>query len=476
LDRLAGLLRSYLASRRRRRQAAAAARRRLVFCTIATRDFLPWALVLFDSLRRHHPEARLLLLHVSRDGEEPRVPVIDDVEVITVRDLVDTEQERLLRRRYSVPEMCFALKPPLLAYALDHFGDRAVYLDSDIDVHGPFAEAAIALETSHAALTPHLDTPIALDGMRPSDLVILRAGAFNLGFIAVAESPETRRLLDWWGSRTARWGFVAPESGYQGDQKWMDFAPSLFPGAAVLRDIGYNVAYWNLHSRFVDRTPDGALVVNGQPLVFIHFSGLDPAKPGVLSKFQNRPHADHQPALMELARDFASRIQAAEARAASLRWRADERAPVDAADPVTPCEGPMDAEAYRATIRAGLPHGSPETGEEALMEVEVTNASPHAWPVGALPDGSGGIAITYHLRDRSRAVVAWDMPRFFLPRDLGPGESVRMEVAVKAPAAPGFYFIEFDLVHENVAWFADRGNPTAWSEMHVGGIFDVAEG
>jgi len=469
------MLRSFLARRRRQRHAAAAAGRRLVFCTIATRDFLPWALVLFDSLRRHHPAARLLLLHVSRDGEAPDLPVIDGADVIAVPDLVDEAQERLLRSRFKVPEMCFALKPALLAHALDRLGDRAVYLDSDIDVHAPLAEAQILLETSHAVLTPHLDTPIALDGMRPSDLVILRSGAFNLGFIAVAESPETRRLLEWWGSRAARWGFVAPESGYQGDQKWMDLAPALFPGAAILRDIGYNVAYWNLHSRFVDRRQDGTLVVNGQPLAFVHFSGLDPAKPEILSKFQNRFRPEHQPTFTELARDFASRLRAAEGRAASLPWRAAPLAPappVTPVTPVTPCDGPLDPDAYRAAIRAGAPRGSVETGEEALVEVEVENASPHAWPVGIRPDGTEGIALTYHLRDSSRNVVAWDTRRYFLPRDLGPGESIRMEIGVKAPWAPGFYFIEFDLVHENVAWFADRGNPTAWSEMHVGGIFD----
>jgi hypothetical protein len=34
-----------------------------------------------------------------------------------------------------------------------------------------------------------------------------------------------------------------------------------------------------------------------------------------------------------------------------------------------------------------------------------------------------------------------------------PGEKVRVEFAIPAPAAPGDYLVEFDLVAEHVCWF-----------------------
>jgi hypothetical protein len=41
----------------------------------------------------------------------------------------------------------------------------------------------------------------------------------------------------------------------------MDLAPGLIPSLFVLRDPGYNVAYWNLSSREVRRA-DGGYTVN----------------------------------------------------------------------------------------------------------------------------------------------------------------------------------------------------------------------
>ena len=88
-------------------------------------------------------------------------------------------------------------------------------------------------------------------------------------------SPPARRSTrcsDWWAERLATDCLVAPERGYFVDQRWMDFAPGLIPSLPVLRDPGYNVAYWNLPSRDVSAT--AKYTVNGWPLRFFHFSGL----------------------------------------------------------------------------------------------------------------------------------------------------------------------------------------------------------
>lgn len=444
--------------------------RTLDFCTIATRDFLPWAIVLFDAIRKHHPSSRLLLLYVRRDDEPSQLPVLEGVEVLATRALVDAETEAALRRRYNVPEFCFALKPRLLLHALDNGCDRAIYLDSDIDVLAPLDEALISLEASSAVLTPHLDAPLPMDGKLPNEVTILRAGSCNMGFVGVAKCDETRRMLAWWDSRVARWGFVAPESGYQGDQKWMDLAPSLFPGVALLRDPGSNVAGWNLHSRPVV-LEDARPTVHGRPLAFFHFSGFDPDKPGILSKYENRHRLADHPAVAALATDFARRIVAARARADALQWRElpDEVQPVPGK--ATPSDGALDPAAYRAELLAQPVAGSFATGEEVVVPVTVRNASPVAWPVARAPDGACGIALSWHLRDVAGTVLVWDNLRCFLPEDLAPGESVDMVVGVRAPAAPGRYVVEFDMIHEGHAWFSSHGTRTTSIYVLVG-LFD----
>ena len=470
-----GIFRRILERYRRWLRGNRARSRKLAFCTIATKDFLPWAIVLFDSVRKHHPSSRLLLLYVMREDEPPQLPHLEGVEVLTTRALVDAEMEATLRRRYTVPEFCFALKPRLLLHALDNGCDRAIYLDSDIDVLAPIEEALIALEAASAVLTPHLDAPLPMDGKLPNEVTILRAGSCNMGFAGVADCDESRRMLGWWDSRVARWGFVAPEAGYQGDQKWMDLAPSLFPGVTLLRDPGCNVAGWNLHSRPV--VLDGARrTVHGRPLAFFHFSGFDPDKPGILSKYDNRILLANQPAVAALATDFARRILAARSRAGAVQWQSIPVWPGPADGSATFAPRALDVAAYRASLAPLQPAGSFATGEEIVVPVRVTNASGASWPVARAPDGANGIALSWHVRDMAGTVIAWENRRCYLPRDLAAGESLDMVVGVRAPSAPGKYVVEFDMVHEGYAWFASHGSPTAAIVVLVGLFEDVPGG
>ena len=98
-------------------------------------------------------------------------------------------------------------------------------------------------------LTPHNSEPIPPDGRAPSQIDILIAGVYNLGYISLAPGAEIDKLLDWWSERLRRDCRVDPIYGYFVDQRWIDLAPGFVSDLRIVRDPRYNIAYWNLHSR-----------------------------------------------------------------------------------------------------------------------------------------------------------------------------------------------------------------------------------
>ena len=112
------------------------------------------------------------------------------------------------------------------------------------------------------------------------------------------------------------------------------------------------------------------------------------------------------------------------------------------------------AELYRARLeplRAVLSLAARET---RALDVRVVNDGTHTWPPGTL--GSPQVRVSYRWRSPGGEIVVGDGLRTPFPHTVRPGESALVPVDVTAPALPGAYVLELDLVHEHVRWF---GNP-----------------
>jgi glycosyltransferase involved in cell wall biosynthesis len=190
--------------------------------------------------------------------------------------------------RYSILELNTAVKPWWFAWLFEQGDyDRVIYLDPDVLLYRRLEEVERELDAGALmCLTPHLTGPLSTEH-KPNEIDILRAGAYNMGFIALGRHPDLAGFLAWWQSKLEFDCVVDFEAGLFVDQKWIDLAPGMYPDVSVIRHDGYNVAYWNLENRRVTRAGD-RFEVNGQPLVFFHFSGLDPLRPETFSKHQNR--------------------------------------------------------------------------------------------------------------------------------------------------------------------------------------------
>jgi hypothetical protein len=99
-------------------------------------------------------------------------------------------------------------------------------------------------------------------------------------------------------------------------------------------------------------------------------------------------------------------------------------------------------------------------GEVALARVEVANSSPTVWPDprSADPRGVGWLAVRLSSRWwTADGPTSSYLLRADLSAPLPPGGSATLRLPVRAPASPGDYRLQVDLVEEGVAWFEDRG-------------------
>lgn len=258
---------------------------RIAYCSVATPSHFPAAVATLQSIRSFHPEGRFLLLLV--EGRAPGT-LPSGIEGIDAESIVDPRVLGGMRRRYTRTELCFAVKPFLLRAVLHAGASQAHYFDGDCLAFAPLHELSDQLDHADLLLTPHSFTPIPDDGQTPRPLTLLRAGTFNAGYLGVRATESGHRALDWLARMTEDRAFNRPRDGMCGDQRWLDLVPVLYPGAAICRHPGANVAYWNLHERPLTRDGSGQPCAAGRPLLFFHFSGHDPAYPDSLSVHQTR--------------------------------------------------------------------------------------------------------------------------------------------------------------------------------------------
>lgn len=295
--------------RQRLDQTAGVLEARMACFTIVAKNYLPFARTLMASVAQAHPRWRRVVI-LCDELEDAFDPSDEPFELILATELGIGEFEEIAFR-YSILELSTAIKPSAFRRLFQGGGcDRIIYLDPDIFVYRPLAEVEQLLDQGALmVLTPHLTGPLD-DRHRPTEVDILRSGSFNLGFLALSWKRQTTDFLDWWGERLADRCVVDPDNGLFVDQKWIDLAPGMFADVAILREPGYNLAYWNLAHRPVALDGAGRVSVLDRPLVFAHFSGIDPADPSGLSKHQDRFRLADTGAFAKVAEDYCRQVRA----------------------------------------------------------------------------------------------------------------------------------------------------------------------
>ncbi|RAK56947.1 glycosyl transferase [Phenylobacterium deserti] len=244
--------------------------------TSAALNYAPKVKVLFDGLRRLHPDWRLHLA-LADAPDRAQIAAATGADVVHALPDLGIPAWRAWAFGHSLMELATAIKPWVLAKILaDPDCGGVFYLDPDVAVFSALDDLVSELGRSDILLTPHQTQPESThDGIVFNEVCTLQHGVYNLGFVGVAGSEEGRAFARWWADRCYRFCRADIPNGIFTDQRWIDLAPSYFDGVRVLRSPRFNVAPWNLSHRRLEIGGGEEVRVNGEPLGFFHFSAID---------------------------------------------------------------------------------------------------------------------------------------------------------------------------------------------------------
>ena len=121
---------------------------------------------------------------------------------------------------------------------------------------------------------------------------------------------------------------------------------------------------------------------------------------------------------------------------------------------------PLPPEAFRAELSVVAAPHRVRAKAVVTVVVRIKNASEVVWPARERGGGPYQVSLGNHWLDQSGKTLINDDGRSALLRDLGPGETVELQLVANPPAAPGRYLLEIDMLQEGVTWFGLLGSPT----------------
>lgn len=246
--------------------------------TVTNIAYLPKALALAQSLLKFdRVKLHIFVIDKKIDINLPE----SDAKFIWIED-VGFPDFLELAFKYDITEFSTSLKPGLALKLLETHS-KVIFLDPDTCLYHSVIPILEDLDSHPIVLTPHYTNPHSND-LPDSDIAMMRFGSFNLGFFAIRNSEAGLNFLKWWDDRCQRFCYFETQFGLSTDQKWVSIAPCFFENLYVSFNLGYNVAFWNLHERQISKNSDGSFLINNiYPLIFFHFSSFDENKPEFLS-------------------------------------------------------------------------------------------------------------------------------------------------------------------------------------------------
>ncbi|MBU1726464.1 MAG: glycosyl transferase [Candidatus Omnitrophica bacterium] len=164
-------------------------------------------------------------------------------------------------------EYYFTCTPSLPIYIMNHYkeADMITYLDSDLYFFSDPKAVFDEIGANSVSIIPHRWSQV----LKANE----QLGIYNVGWLSFRRDAQGLACLNWWRDKCLEWCYSAVEPGRYLDQKYLDEWPERFKGVKVVENKGANLAPWNIgNHRCTFKGRD--VFVDGQLLVFFHFSGL----------------------------------------------------------------------------------------------------------------------------------------------------------------------------------------------------------
>jgi len=278
-----------------------------IIFTICSNNYLAQAKALGNSIRNTNPDYHFFIGLVDYYSTEIDYEKEIGHSIILCTDIGIPNFESLWKK-YNIIELNTCVKPFYLEYLTEKYPDLSylMYFDPDTFVFGDLSAIENELNNGkEIILTPHILTPIPLDGKMPNEQTFLNYGTYNLGFIGIKNPDKNLSFFKWWGERTYQIGYDKVADGLFVDQLWMNFTPIFFQNTVISGNLGLNMGPWNLHERSISQNENQKFLVNNtNELIFYHFSNYKFNKPEVLASYYNRFTFQNRKDLVDFYNDY----------------------------------------------------------------------------------------------------------------------------------------------------------------------------
>ena len=240
-----------------------------VYCTYFDHNYLSRGLALYNSLRRHVPDARLWVLCLSEECHRVLGALgLPGILPVRLADFEAADPEvAATRGNRSTVEYYFTCTPAWMRFVLAREADAewVTYLDGDLFFFAPPEAIYDELRDAAIAIIPHRYPP-KLDRLK-------KFGTYNVGWVGARNDGDGAAVIAWWRERCIEWCHDYADAGRFADQGYLDSFSTLSSRVRPVENVGANLAPWNVDNYRID-FQHRVVVDLASPLIFFHFQGL----------------------------------------------------------------------------------------------------------------------------------------------------------------------------------------------------------